>query len=219
MEEEHLEQYHGCPFSVGLDIFPLDYLPRNDAEREVQKNLVMLATRGAQVASGLLCGEHEKADDPAWQKRIMQEEIWDGIHYLEETCGVKIEQQLMENEEWYKVASEFGRWANYFAMMYREEEGDYLVNYVDYVRWPNKKFSREYFSEIYSASFENFMLPAPCGYEQVLRRIYNAYEVLRKRTGTHEYPAYALQLRQLKNKLKNESEFVEMLERIHEPFA
>lgn len=202
MEEEHLKQYHGCPFSVGLDIFPLDYLPRNDAEREVQKNLVMLATRGAQVASGLLCGEPEKADDPAWQKRIMQEEIWDGIHYLEETCGVKIEHQLMENEEWYKVASEFGRWANYFAMMYGEEESDYMAPYIDYVRWQTCRLPKEWFAETYGAAFEYFELPVPSGYEQILRRIYGAYRVIRRKTGTHEYPGYARQLRKLKGRLK-----------------
>ncbi len=213
MEERRRREYHGCPFSVGLDIFPLDCLPRDAAAREMQQNLVMLATRGAQLASWIHRGEYDRGEDPAEQKKAFREEIWEGIHYLE-SCGAKIDPQLAEREEWYRVASEFGRWANCFAMMYSEEESDYLVNYVDYVRWPNKKFSREYFSEIYSASFENFMLPVPCGYEQVLRRIYGAYEVLRKRTGTHEYPGYVLQLRRLKNKLENESAFSKMLEGI-----
>lgn len=202
MEEGHIRQYHGCPLSVGLDIFPLDYLPREDKEREMQKNLVMLATRGAQVASQVLNREYEKAENPAEQKQAFKEEVQEGIHYLEENCGVKIEHQLLENEEWYKIASEFGRWANYFAMMYGEEESDYLVNFVDYVRCPFKKFLKEDFGESYFATFENFMLPVPCGYEQILRKVFGAYEVIVRKAGTHEYPFYNRQLRMLK-KLEN----------------
>lgn len=205
MEEEHLRQYHGCPFSVGLDIFPLDYLPRRDQERELQKNLVMLATRGAQVASQILNGEYEKAENPAEQKQAFKEEVWEGIRYLKESCGVEIQGQLVENEEWYRVAWEFSRWANYFAMMYGEEESDYLVNFVDYVRWPSKRFAKEYFEECYFASFENFTLPVPCGYEQILRRVYGAYEIIARNIGTHEYPCYIRQLRKLK-KMPNAEE-------------
>ncbi|MDE6675551.1 MAG: LicD family protein, partial [Acetatifactor sp.] len=95
IEEEHLRQYHGCPLSVGLDIYPLDYLPRGDEERELQKNLVMLTTRGAQVASWILDGEHEKAENPAEQKHAFIKEIWEGIHYLKESFVVEIEGQLV----------------------------------------------------------------------------------------------------------------------------
>ena len=48
--QEWLEQFHGCPFTVGLDIFPLDYLPRDEQERTLQKNLFTLAGRVAQLA-------------------------------------------------------------------------------------------------------------------------------------------------------------------------
>ena len=34
MEKEHLEQFHGCPFATGIDIFPLDFLPDNEEDRE-----------------------------------------------------------------------------------------------------------------------------------------------------------------------------------------
>ena len=31
---ERLQKFHGCPFATGVDVFPLDYLPRNESERE-----------------------------------------------------------------------------------------------------------------------------------------------------------------------------------------
>lgn len=32
--EEHLKEWHGCPWIVGVDIFPLDALPDNEEEKE-----------------------------------------------------------------------------------------------------------------------------------------------------------------------------------------
>lgn len=201
IDPEWLEQYHGCPFSVGLDIFPLDYLARDEKERVMQENLVRIAVRGAQVAATLLREEDDLAEDAEEKGRLI-EELREGIRYLEDSCKVKIDYRLVEEEKWSELASEFGKWANYFAMMYGEAESDYLVNFVDYVRCDWKKFPKEWFAEAYSAAFENFMLPVPCGYKQLLCRIYITWEVAVKRTGTHDYPYYARQLEELKRMVR-----------------
>lgn len=202
IDPQWLEQYHGCPFSVGLDIFPLDYLARNEEERAVQENLVRIACRGAQVASTLFLEGYADAEKPEETKKGFLEEIEEAICYLEANCGAVIDHNLVEEGKWFALASEFGKWANYFAMMYGEEESDYLVNFIDYVRADWKKFPKEWFAEAYSATFENFMLPVPCGYKQLLRKIYITWEVAVKRTGTHDYPYYARQLEELKRMVR-----------------
>ncbi|MDE5803265.1 MAG: LicD family protein [Lachnospiraceae bacterium] len=202
IDKEWLEQYHGCPFSVGVDIFPLDYLARDENERMVQENLVKMAARGAQAASTLFREWDAAAEKAEEEKKALVEEMREGIQYLEDSCNVKIDNRLLEEERWFELASEFGKWANYFAMMYGEEESDYLVKFTDYVRWDWKKFPKEWFAEVYSATFENFMLPIPCGYWQVLRKIYANFEVLVKRTGAHDYPYYAEQLEELKSMVR-----------------
>lgn len=35
IEEERLRRFHGCPYVVGIDIFPLDFLPDNEEERKI----------------------------------------------------------------------------------------------------------------------------------------------------------------------------------------
>lgn len=206
-----LEQYHGCPFSVGLDIFPLDYLARDEEERIMQENLVRIACRGAQVACTLFREGCEDAEEPEKARKELIEEIEAAIHYLKENCGIEIDYKLVEEEKWYALSSEFGKWGNYFAMMYGEEESDYLVNFIDYVRWFHKKFPKEWFAEIYSATFENFMLPVPCGYDQILHRIYADYEVVAKKDGTHDYPYYARQLGELKEMMHDRIKQVQRL--------
>lgn len=36
--KERMKKYHGCPYVVGLDIFPLDYVPASEDERDLQVN-------------------------------------------------------------------------------------------------------------------------------------------------------------------------------------
>lgn len=196
--KEWLKEFHGCPFTVGLDIFPLDYLPRDEKEQVLQEKLFTLVGRCAQLAKNIGRGDYDNEENPEEKKQSVKTEILEGIEYLQNNCGAKINRQLVVDEDWNKAASELWKWGNYFAMMYEEDESDYLVEYLDYARWPWKKFPKEWFVEVYGATFENFMLPVPCGYHQILRTVYRHYEVCVKMTGMHEYPYYARQLRQLK---------------------
>lgn len=60
----------GCSFSVGLEIFPLDYLARNEKERIIQENLVKMACRVARVASTLFRGGYETAENQEEEKKV-----------------------------------------------------------------------------------------------------------------------------------------------------
>ena len=206
--KDWLERNHNCPFTVGLDIFPLDYLPRNEADRELQKNLFTLAGRVAQVAKQMARGDYDAKEGETEEEvqarlQYFKQEMEDGIVYLKESCKLPINQQLLEEEKWYDLSSEMWKWANHIAMMYNEDEADVLVGYVDYTLWEFKKFPKEWFAETYAASFENFMIPIPAGYDHILELVYGDYMVIRKKTGTHEYPFYARQLRQLREYVKN----------------
>ena len=39
-EAEHLKRYHGCPYIVGVDIFPLDRMPVGEEEKDIQMKLL-----------------------------------------------------------------------------------------------------------------------------------------------------------------------------------
>lgn len=213
--KEWLEQYHGCPFTVGLDIFPLDYLPRNEKDRKLQEDLIAMTGRIAQLAKNVGRGDYNTEDDRTEEnsdsqneictktlKESVIEEINLGIDYLEENCKLQINHQLLEDEDWYKLSSELWKWANYLAMMYGEEESDFLVEYLDYIQGKHRIYPKEWFADGYSALFENFMLPVPAGYDNILICMYGDYNVRQKKAGTHEYPYYARQLRQLREYVK-----------------
>lgn len=136
-----MEQYHGCPFTVGLDIFPLDYLPRNRKERMRQRELFTMAARIAQLAKNVGRGEYDAAgsgssgqdagregkvgeenktreeNKAARLKKSVIDEIKLGIRYLEKNYKLRIDHRLLRDEKWDRVSSELWQWANYLAMI------------------------------------------------------------------------------------------------------
>ena len=197
-----LEEYHGCPFSVAVDIFPLDYLPRNEGEAEVQKHLIEIAGRGGTLAADIY---EEKYNEKELEAAFT--ELMEGKEYIEEFSGYQFNMQYIEEGNWRMVSSDFWKCANYIAMMYDEEDADYLVDYLDYYKF-GKKHKKEYFAEVYSADFENIMIPIPCGYDEVLKVIYGNYMVPVKNWGGHEYPFYARQLRELHRIMKERERII-----------
>ncbi len=197
---EWLKEFHGCPFTVAVDIFPLDYLPRNEAERKLQQQLVELAGRAAQLSKdfgrGVYSGEREKA---------VFQEIMEAKEAIENFCSYRFNEQFLIDDDWRMVASDFWKCGNYMAMMYDKEDADYLVEYINYDKY-GSKFKKEWFDEVYSASFENLMFPIPSGYDEILKCMYGNYLVPVKNTSAHEYPFYARQLKELRKIVKQKEE-------------
>lgn len=180
VDEERLRNFHGCPFLVGVDIFPLDYLPDNEEERQGQKTIFYLLGLTAMLIRQEERTEEEEAD------------LQDALDTIEEFCGVNLDR---ENQQGEKLISAVYKVANQLCTCYNENDGDYLVMYMDYAKWSHKIYKKEWFSEAVQQPFEGFLIPVPVGYDEVLKAIYGDYNV-RYRTGTsHEYPLYGKQLR------------------------
>lgn len=182
VDEERLRNFHGCPFLVGVDIFPLDYLPDNEEERQGQKTIFYLLGLTAMLIRQEERTEEEEAD------------LQDALDTIEEFCGVNLDR---ENQQGEKLISAVYKVANQLCTCYNENDGDYLVMYMDYAKWSHKIYKKEWFSEAVQQPFEGFLIPVPVGYDEVLKAVYGDYNV-RYRTGTsHEYPLYGKQLRYL----------------------
>lgn len=184
---ERLRNFHGCPFAAGIDIFPLDYLPRDREEREGQHAIYQLI--GILVAA--IKKEEPSEEDIA--------DIHDAFDTLEDVCGVTFDRTLMGTDKQDKLLSDIYKLANQLCTCYGEEDGDELVMYMDYANWPWKVYRKEWFEEAVQQPFEYFELPVPAGYDEILKKIYGDYHV-RLGAGTrHDYPLYNKQLKYLRS--------------------
>lgn len=185
VSKERLHNFHGCPFAVGVDIFPLDYLPRDEEEREGQRDIYNLIG----MAAALVKKEERTETD--------EQDLQEVFDTLEEICSVKFKRELLGTEQNDALVSDIYKLANQLCLCYGEADGDELVMYMDYVRWPTKLYKKEWFEKVTEKVFEGFLIPVPVHYHEILWVIYGDYNY-RIRGCCHDYPLYKKQLEHLR---------------------
>lgn len=185
IEPEHLEKYHGCPFIVGIDIFQLDYLPR-DKEREEEHakkfHLVWSTVR--------LAKRQERTEEEENNLDILLDEI-------ERALGREYD-VVFDRDDNEKVISDLVVLANKIAASVKADESDEMVTFINYEKNKSKRNPKEYFDTVEWLPFENIYVPVPGEWDKILSSIYRNYMVPRKFLQAHGYPFYKTQLEYLR---------------------
>lgn len=199
LDKQRLIKYHGCPFCVGIDIFPLDYVHRSKEKEDLRKQiLVLLWHTVAAIDAGL---ENEQIlQMVSIIETVLQEKVpeWNGNY------------QILKRE--LRMLSET------VAQIFSEEESDK----VGELRWAylsgvgNTHFRKECYDDIIYMPFEGYSLPVPVGYDEILRGIYGDYMTPVKGTAFHTYPIYKEQLKHIEEWKKKTGENRELDEIVAE---
>lgn len=148
--EEYLKRWHGCPYAVGVDIFPLDKLPTDKEEESIQCNLLRILLKSA----------------------YSNDESEETIKAIEELCGVKIDRKKDIRHQLLRVAEGV-------MQMYNDDGGDY-TELIYYIKNPKRRMKPEYYSESIYVPFETSTISVPKEYDAVLRKMYGNYEVAQR---------------------------------------
>lgn len=172
---EHMLRFHGCPYVVGIDIFPIDNVPSSEEEERVWYIIL-------KYLQGLIY--RLSVDREAWRAEDMKEDI----KKVEEICHVK----LFQNKS---LKFQLANLIDGLVQVYRTEEAEELELAVfDIARDVRYKYKRSWYEESILTPFENIMIPIPAGYHGVLSVLYgNDYMVPKREGGDHEYPFYKKQ--------------------------
>lgn len=164
--EEHLSRWHGCPYIVGIDIFPMDNLPWDIEEEEMQMKLLGISLRTLQAF-------------------VRKEEGWETyVEQMEALCGVAFDRTKdLENQ--------ILRVTDGIRQMYDEDGGDYTQLTV-YIQNKEYRIPPEYLDEIIWKPFEVIELPVPKEYDAILTRMYGDYKIPEQKV-SHDYPFYKKQ--------------------------
>ena len=195
MKQEHLQHFHGCPYPVGIDIFPIDCLPENQAELDMLKILY----QDTLYIKELIKNEIEKEDKEIVkqiveekEKRIAELEEW--LNFKVDRDGDVVNQMLCMSER--------------LAALYTEEECSGLgVWCFMKVGKPDRIREKAWYEEAVPLPFENIMIPAPKGYDGVLRSDYGDYMTPVRGEAAHDYPFY----KKYKNQVQEWAENVKTL--------
>lgn len=183
---EELERYHGFPYMAGIDIFRLDYLPRDKEDMETHHKMVLVVggligismkIEGLEV-DGIKSLDGLEEDE----LREMQENY---LVQLEEICHVKFERNDKMRKQLYQFLIEE------VADIYASSASDEVTNLP---RWSENfeyRFPKRCFESIINVPFENIEMALPVGYDQLLRKKYgDDYMKPVKAGSAHGYPYY-----------------------------
>ncbi|MCI9319149.1 MAG: LicD family protein [Lachnospiraceae bacterium] len=168
---EHLKRFHGCPYSVGLDIYPLDTLAPSPEEDQTVCELIKVLSHTAQIYES----------NPSEAEELLPD--------LENMCNVTFDRSR-------NIKNQLMRLANQVAQIYNSTAGaDCIVsNYEGHIR-RNRKLHLQpaWFRERIELPFETVTVPAPKEYDLILRQYYGDYMTPVQGTQSHDYPFYKKQ--------------------------
>lgn len=179
IEKDRLQRFHGCPFVVGVDIFPMDYIPDDRQQQELERALFRLIYKGAQIASQEKVTEKEKND---------LEEIICGINKI-----FHLEIRKDEN-----ILTTLWEVANQLTTAYGMNRGKYLTEYTRYATMSEYKLEASWYDEVIYIPFEFIEIPVPKEYNRILKTQFGNYMEYKQGTQDHDYPFYKLQIEHLR---------------------
>lgn len=167
-DNEYLKKYHECPYAVGIDVFPLDYIA-SDSEKE--KKRCELALACMQIANAV--------SEDAGEADGLKEEL----AIIEKLCGVKFDGAKPLRQQLYEVVDRL-------FCLYGAEEASEVASMIFYVAGVRAKFPLACYKDTVMLPFETTELPAPQGYREILEIRYGDYMKRVRGGGAHDYPLF-----------------------------
>lgn len=153
LDQAFLDQYHGCPFITGVDIFCMDHIPQNKEDEGLWSELFWA-----------VCNLHRHWDlfeeDEQWQKGK-----WIQLKEIEELTNYHFDVQSPVREQLRFLADKI-------AAMYWDAESDEAANVPWLHGHGNCRFPRECFDRTIKVPFEDIKIPILEDYDRICRLLY-----------------------------------------------
>lgn len=198
IEPEHLRQFHGCPFYVGIDIFPLDDIPADQERADMQRSLFASALMLQQMDYDAETAGSDGNIEADGTAAIVQ--ISNLLDLLKNQYRIDIDRNLLQKRHRGELLSKLWRAAEQMSCGTKGIDSHQVAMYVDYLKF-GKMYETAWFEKIGYLPFEGFDIPVPGNYDAVLKNIYGDYTVCVRRAGMHDYPCYKKQLEELRRRV------------------
>ena len=184
---DRIEKFHGYPFCAGIDIFPLDFVCRDEGEEKARKELF-------KAIFELADSDYAETID----KSMLEE--------LAKSVGKKYDDSKSAKLQLYE-------WGEIVSSLYRREEADNVCLMHFWYKNNDHIYPMELFEKTIEIPFETTYIQAPVGYDTVLKIEYGDYMKLVKSSGLHDYPHYDSQIEKVEEWLGESSPFHKSINR------
>ena len=175
--EEFLQKYHGCPYVVGVDIFPKDYIPRNKEDEETLLQILTTANVLAQNWNSTQVSDEEK-------QRLLA--------IVMETTGYEPNIDMPMSQQLYQISDKL-------CALYSREESDEITQMCVLAMNRNFRLPLHCYDSTIDMPFEHITIPVPMEYNRILKLYYGEnYMTPVKQRGGHDYPFFRKQEERLR---------------------
>lgn len=181
-ERDFLKQFTGCPYVVGIDIFPIDNITENKKNLEEQIQALQFVLK----ASSSVPSEPPYSDD-----------VMELMNRIEKTFGIQIDYNN-------RLVHELKKIYDILCSRYMDEETDEVTSMIDLANGWDYHAKRAWYEETIEMPFENTTIPVPVGYDGLLRIKYGDEYMIPRRLVAHDYPFYKEQMLGLKEVMEQE---------------
>ena len=165
------KEFYDCPYVVGIDIYMLDYVPRDKELAELMINMYEMVYDLAQRYE-----EYEQSG-----------ELEQYVCAVEELCSVKI---IRDNT----LRNQLLRLDERIASMFNEEECDELTLLPRVVQGDyGFRYDKHWFDNIIKMEYNGLKINVPCGYDKILTAYYGNYMECVPMVSAHDYPFFKVQ--------------------------
>lgn len=175
VSEKKLEESHGFPYTIGVDIFRLDYLPPKREDQEFYRQLLFLIGSVVRLVRMIQGAKEDEVP-------LMNEKLEEYLKKIEKIFKTKIDRKKSLKEQLYHLAYER------LSMVYDEGESSEITMIARWCKDENYRLPKRCFASSISLPFENLKIEVPCGYEELLRKKYGeGYMTPIRTVDSHEY--------------------------------
>ena len=169
---DYLKKFHGCPYVVGIDIFPIDYINSNTDELNEQLRLIEL----------ILSTASSIPDTQPYST-----EVWQVIHKLETMFIITFNYNN-------RLVHELKKLVDMLSAVCPPQSADGVCSMIDLAGGWDYHANLDWYSSSIEMPFENTTIPVPVGYDGILRIKYgDSYMTPVQCSGSHDYPFYKKQ--------------------------
>lgn len=179
--KSYMQHFHGFPYPrIGIDIFPLDYIPQDEDAAQLQLTLL---NSGIQL---LRC----------WNELKQNGELSSRLQDFSTLCNVKLPSPDAPG-----IQTQIWRLLDGVCSLYTNDEASEITNYPLWLLHPRYRFKKDWFDETIRVPFENIEIAIPKHYDEILTLEYISY-MTPVPNFPHGYPFYKNSEKELKTRLE-----------------
>ncbi len=175
---EFLEQFHGCPYVAGVDVFVFDRVPEDPDEFAYQDRLIRMLDR----------------------MLMLQWEVDDGSISEERLNEYKLIRRTVESELVYTFTdheptkTQIIRLLDLACSLCEDSGSSHVENRENALYYGEKNLREDHFSDRLFVPYEGILeVPVPRDYDTMLKNTYGDYSIPVKFGSQHDYPIYHYQ--------------------------